>query len=312
MNSRSPLLTIITPAYNAEDFISETINSVLEARIPVEYEYLVINDGSKDGTGNILKSFDNRIRYFEHANIGESKTVNRGIELAAGKYILVINADDPLFSPDLIINGINLLESDEEIAAVYPDWRMIDTHGKQLKNVIVPEFSMELLLGMLRSLPGPGTLFRSDLAKEIGGRNPKWKYVSDYDFWLRLSTKGKIVHLPGILAQWRDHQNSASTAHRGKEMALERVNVIEDFLSDNEVSNSLASMALGNAYYMSARLAYFDSSIPGRRLLIRSFILRKRWVEQAKFHIVMYLLLLPLSRFIVSHIPNLDSRIREK
>jgi glycosyltransferase involved in cell wall biosynthesis len=72
-----PVLTIITPVYNGEGFIKETIESVLKANIDISYEYIVLDDGSADGTSKILSEYRNKIIFFSHKNIGESASQRR-------------------------------------------------------------------------------------------------------------------------------------------------------------------------------------------------------------------------------------------
>lgn len=297
MNS-NPVLTIITPVYNGEKYISETIESVINSQITYSYEYIVLDDGSTDSTLRILQDFKNRIKIFSHKNVGESATVNMGLEIASGELILVINADDPLLTSELIDRACKILIENSSIVAVYPDWKIIDQSGKTLRNIILPEFNDDLFIGQCKCLPGPGTLFRRDKALQIGGRRVGWKFVGDYDFWLRLSRVGKIVRLPGVLAQWRESQDSTSISQRDIRMAVERIQVIENFLLENNVPKDLHRKSLGNAYYLAARLAFFDPNIRGRSLVIKAFNTRRRWPEEAKLHVVLYLLLIPISTIV--------------
>ena len=297
MNDR-PILTIITPVYNGEKYISETIESVINASIKYSYEYIVLDDGSNDSTLKTLNTYKDKIKIFSHKNIGESATVNRGLENALGEFILVISADDPLLTSDLINKACYILIENPSIVAIYPDWRIIDQNGRTLRNKILPDFTDDLLIGHCKCLPGPGTLFRKDKALEIGGRRSGWRFVGDYDFWLRLSRVGKIVRLPGVLAQWRENQNSTSISQRDSKMAMERINVIENFLLENDISKDLRRKALGNSYYLAARLAFFDPKIKGRYLLFKAFKYRRGWPEEAKLYVVIYLLLMPITSII--------------
>jgi len=293
-----PLLTIITPVYNGEKYISETIESVIKSKINVAYEYIVLDDGSSDLTSSIINNYRNSIKIFTHPNMGESATVNRGLENAKGDYILIVNADDPLLTCDLINRACEILKHDSSIVAIYPDWKIINQYGKTIQSKILPEYSDDILIGHCRCLPGPGTLFRRDAAIKIGGRKSRWKFVSDYDFWLRLSRLGKIIRLPGVLAQWRENPNSTSISSRGKDMAAERVLVTEVFLSENDIPIRLRRMALGNCYYLAARLSFFDQGISGRSLLLKAFKHRRGWPEEARLYVVLYLLLIPFSTII--------------
>jgi glycosyltransferase involved in cell wall biosynthesis len=307
--SGRPILTIITPVYNGERYIAETIESVLNAKIDISYEYIVLDDGSTDLTANILSYYRGSIKIFSHSNMGESATVNRGIENAKGNYILIINADDPLLTKDLINKAYEILINDSSVVAIYPDWKIINKYGKTIRNRILPNYSDELLIGHCRCLPGPGTIFRRDAALKIGGRRLNWKFVSDYDFWLRLSRVGKVVRLPEILAQWRENPNSTSIANRGIEMATERIEVTEAFLYENQVPVKLRQMALGNCHYLAARLAFFDHKVNGRALLLKAFKYRCGWPETAKLHVVLYLLLMPISSIILKPLSKLIVKI---
>ncbi len=304
-----PILTIITPVYNGERYIAETIDSVLNAQIDIIYEYIVLDDGSTDFTSNILSNYRNQVKIFSHRNIGESATVNRGIENAKGDYILIVNADDPLLTGDLISKAYKILINDASVVAIYPDWKIIDQFGKTIRNRILPDYSDEILIGHCRCLPGPGTIFRRDAALKISGRRLNWQFVSDYDFWLRLSRVGKIIRLPEILSQWRENPNSTSIANRGSDMATERIEVIKVFLNENQIPIKLRQMALGNCYYLAARLAFFDNKINGRALLLKAFKYRRGWPEMAKLHVILYLFLMPISSIILRPFSKLIIKI---
>ena len=232
--------------------------------------------------------------------------------LARGRYLIVVSADDPLLTAELFDDVFDWFEKDSNLVAVYPDWQMIDPKGSVIQTVLVPNYSDELLIGQCRTLPGPGVIFRRDAAVKIGGRNAKWVYVGDYDFWLRLSRLGEIRHRPKVLAQWRHHPNSTSVSKRGLGMATERISVIEDFLSLNRVDEMIRRMALGHAYYTAARLSFFSRDIPGKRYLFTAFRLRKGWVEEAQIRVIIFIVLDPLSRLLVTPIGRLKIfRIRD-
>jgi glycosyltransferase involved in cell wall biosynthesis len=305
----TPLISIITPVFNGEKYIAETVDSVLNASINIPFEYLVLNDGSQDTTLAILESYGDKIQTISHENMGESATVNSGLENARGKYILVISADDPLLTGELVDKAIQILEGEPLVVALYPDWKIIDEYGNTLKVKILPEYSDEIMIGRCRCLPGPGVVFRKDAAIKIGGRRAKWKYVGDYDFWLRLSRVGRIQRLPGVLAQWRDNEDSTSISQRGQAMALDRIQVMEDFISEHDIPLNLSRKAIANAYCVAARLAFFDSTVEGRTLLFKAIKHRHGWPEEARIHIVLYLLLTPISTFLLKQFPSITARI---
>jgi glycosyltransferase involved in cell wall biosynthesis len=299
-----PDFSIITPVYNGENYIRETIDSVLKYTAALNIEYLIINDGSTDKTLELLQEYSNHhnVRIISQVNSGESLSVNVGIREAAAALMLVVSHDDPLFTEELFIGIKNEFAATPNLAAIYSDWRIINSTGDIVIEKFVKDYSDELLIGAFNCLPGPGTIFRRDLALKVGGRDPRWKFVGDYDFWLRLSRVGTLKHRAKMVAQWRSHDESTSVGQRGAAMALERISVIEDFLAQNEVSNSLRRKALGACYVFAAQLSFFSEYVPGKKYLLNAFIKRRGWPEQAKIKVVTYILLLPLSRSLYSFV----------
>lgn len=305
MSGVKPLLTVVTAVYNGEQYIEDTINSVLRCASKIDFEYIVVNDGSTDKTLEILTKHQDQIKIISHANCGESESVTRAFQVAKGDFLLVVSADDPLLTDELFSQVFDWFQTDPNLVAVYPDWQMIDPHGQIIQTVLVPDYSDELLIGECRTLPGPGVIFRRNSALKIGGRLSKWVYVGDYDFWLRLSRLGEIRHRPQVLAQWRHHPSSTSVSKRGPEMALERIKVVEDFLAVNKIDKHLVRKSLGHAYYTAARLSFFNRKVPGKKYLFQAFRLRKGWVEAAEFTVIGFILLDPISRLLVYPIKKL-------
>ena len=299
MSKANPTFSIITPVYNGEGYIRETIESVLSSSALQDCEYIVINDGSNDNTLEILQTYKNRIRVITQVNSGESAAVNRGIDLSLGKFLLVVSADDPLSSSEIFENILDDFEKNEALVAIYPDWQIIDYNNRILEVKKLPDFSFEKFLGRNEVLPGPGTIFRRDAAVEVSGRNEKWKFVGDYDFWLRLSDLGEIKHRPQTLAQWRTHGGSTSISLRGVAMARERIEVIEEYLDKTKVKHSkkIRRMAIGNAYSLAARLIFFDQGVPGKQYLWKAFSKRCWWPERLSIVQAAFIILYPVSRF---------------
>jgi len=298
MSSLKPIVTVVTAVYNGGNYIEETILSVLSAARNIKFEYIVVNDGSTDETLRILKKFEDQIKIINKANSGESESVTIAFGEALAEYLIVVSADDPLPSEKLFEGFFEEFASDSNLVAIYPDWNMIGPLGEVLKTIKVPDYSDELLIGRCITLPGPGVIFRKSAALKIGGRRKKWTFVGDYDFWLRLSRIGELRHRPEVLAQWRYHPGSTSVNKRGPKMASERIAVVEEFLSEFSINSKISRMALGSAYFMAARLVFFNSEVPGKKYLVKAFQERRGWVEEARIHIILYILLMPISSFL--------------
>ena len=299
-----PRVTVITPVYNGEKYIKETIESVINAVTHVPLEYIVINDGSTDRTLEIISEYSSQIQVLNFENQGESASVNIGLAAARGAYVVVVNADDPILDGSLFDKAVQILDKNPTIVAVYPDWQVINEIGGFVRKVTVDDFSLDALVGKNKTLPGPGAFFRRESAVAIGGRRSKWKYVGDYDFWLRLSASGDFQRIPECLAQWREHLSSTSVSQKNLHMANERIHVVEEFLENSDLPPAIQKMALSNAYYLAARLAYFDKAINGRKLFLQSLIKGKRFPSEGHPVIILFLLLYPLSRYISLVIPR--------
>jgi glycosyltransferase involved in cell wall biosynthesis len=290
------MITVITPVFNAAEFIRETIESVLVSDGIFDIEYIVVDDGSTDSTPEVLREFGSKIKVITQPNGGESSAVNVGIEHSRGEILLVVSADDPLPSMAIFNGAERRFSENPDLVAWYPNWVIIDSQGEVIRNVEVEEFSEESLIGKFRCLPGPGTLFRRDAALMVGGRNPKWTFVGDYDFWLRLSQVGALQKRNETVAQWRFHDQSTSISRRGVEMAMERVTVIEEFIETHQIDPQLRGKALAHAYYFAARLSFFDAKVDGKSLLKKAFASNNREIEDGKLLVYLFIWTLPLSR----------------
>lgn len=304
------LISVIVPVYNGENYLSETVDSILLNTNPFECEIIIVDDGSIDSTAKICATYGKRIKYLKQNNHGEFSATNYGLQSAKGEYILVASHDDPMLSPFLIPRAIDVLRKYPKVVCAYPDWQIIDSSGMVIKTKIVKEYSEIELIGRFNCLPGPGAVFRRNVALEIGGRR-KWKYVSDYDFWLRLSRRGEFVRIPGILAQWRSHKDSTTLSMKSLEMAQERIDVIENFLDTNVVEQRISRMSLGSAYYFAARLGMFSTKIPAKKWISISFLKRRGWPEVANPLVIIFIFALPFSKYLLNLVKPFSKRLKE-
>ncbi|MEQ9231113.1 MAG: glycosyltransferase family 2 protein, partial [Cyclobacteriaceae bacterium] len=120
-----PKVSIIIPVYNAELFLAETINSVLNQNFK-DFELLLVNDGSTDGSGQICQSFeDDRITYLEIENGGVSNARNIGFKKSKGDYLAFLDADD-VWLENRLGRTVELLDTDQELGLVHTNMQVID------------------------------------------------------------------------------------------------------------------------------------------------------------------------------------------
>lgn len=243
-------VTIITPAYNRAGLIEETIKSVLSQNYS-DIEYIVLDDGSTDETLRIIKKYRNKLIWESHPNMGETKTVNLGFKMSKGEIIGVVNSDDPLL-PGAITEAVKMLTRNPRLTVVYPDWKKIDQNGVITGEVKVPDYNYLNMLRWHFCMPGPGVFFRRQVIEKIGGRDEQFRYVGDFDFWLRAGLMGPFARIPKFLATFRVHPGSASISKKGDLMAEEHIKLINKFYSLHGLSQDVLKLkneAYSSAYY---------------------------------------------------------------
>ena len=288
-------LSIIVPVFNCDKYISRTLDSIFEFTNTLRFECIVVNDGSTDNTSAILKSFQNKIILLEQINSGESSAINSALKVAAGKYSLVLSADDLLITNDLFTSSLEILEKNEEIVATYPDWIMIDSSGRKLLEVQTLDYSQDVMFGEFKCLPGPGSIFRTDIANKIGGRNPRYKLVGDFDFWLRISLEGSLARVPKYLATWRNHEESTTLKNLNHKASDEYIELATNIIADYRFPKKIESSLLTQAHFKAALFSRYDSKVQGRHLLFKALKLGKLKIPHAKISQILFLAFFPLS-----------------
>jgi glycosyltransferase involved in cell wall biosynthesis len=266
-------VSVITPTCNQARYLDQTIQSVLGQDYPNQ-EYLVLDDGSADATPQVLRAYEGRLTCHRHKNIGEQATVNRGLTLARGKYVAVVNSDDPL-KPGAISAAVELLEQRPELLGAYPDWEMIDEASRPLRTIRGRDYSLERMVAFHECLVGPGAVVQRRALEKVGGRNPAYRYVADFDLWLRLGLLGPMARIPRVLATWRAHEGGVSSSATGAVMAAEHIRVMNEFFARADLPPRLRRLhhrALSWAHYAAA---YYAGDQPALRWKhIALFLLR--------------------------------------
>ncbi len=273
-----PRVSIITPAYNAGGYITETVESVLrQGYSPLEY--IVVDDGSTDNTLAQLRVFGEAIRVVVQKNAGESAAVNRGYASASGDILGVVNADDPVL-PGLIDASVATLLAHSDLAGVYPDWLKIDAAGRVLDVMRLPKYDYQLMLRRHLCQIGPGCLFRRAALGGEAPRDSRFRYSADYHQWLRMGLHHRFMRLPRVSATWRFHPGGTSQASLNAALAADKVAIIHDLFARSDVPLPVAQLrneSLSAAYFFAAILALHNSGIPARRYMWESLKVKPWW-----------------------------------
>ena len=208
-----PLISVVLPVYNAEQYVKDTIKSILVQSYQ-NFELIIINDGSTDNSEEYIVQFkDTRIKYIKNEkNLKLIQTLNLGLSLAKGKYIARIDADD-IALPNRFEKQIDFLENNMEYGIV---GSFAKTFGSEKIKLTFVEEDLDIRYALLTHNPfvHSSVMIRNQiLIKNKLSFDLNQLHVEDYDLWIKILkySKGKI--LPDILIKYRIHESQISVVH---------------------------------------------------------------------------------------------------
>jgi glycosyltransferase involved in cell wall biosynthesis len=252
----APLVSVVMSVYNGEKYISEAIESILNQTFS-DFEFIIINDGSTDGTSAILhrcEQVDSRLRVYHQEHCGLIASLNRGCRLAQGNYIARMDADD-VSMPERLTRQVHYMKAHPGIGVLGTWIEYIDENGTQRANWRMP--TVPALIGWSlffgTCLAHPSVLMRRDVIERLDFYCPEALYAEDYDLWTRVSIVSRIANVPDILLQRRVWQDSVCSRHfQAQEQNVVRImrskilQLLESEVCDKTVSN-LRQLATGSA-----------------------------------------------------------------
>lgn len=200
-----PLISVIIPLYNSEKTIRETIESVLNQTFS-DFELILINDGSKDSTLDIVSSIqDSRLKVFSYSNAGISASRNRGISQASGEFIAFLDHDD-LWTPDKLELQLKALQENPQAAVAYSWNNTIDESSQVLRrggrvNVNTNTYAKFLVGNFLETASNP--LIRKEALIQVGGFDESVLGPEDWDLFVRLAARYHFVEVPQAQVLYR-------------------------------------------------------------------------------------------------------------
>jgi glycosyltransferase involved in cell wall biosynthesis len=220
--------------YNDQRYVGEAIESILGQSFR-EFEFLIIDDGSTDGTPAILDKYaaqDSRIRIFRQQNAGATAAANKGLQLAVGEYVARLDSDDISFPYRLEVEveflakhrGVGLVGGGAEIIGE-------DGHVVGVRNIIPRDPAKVLRRRCIYQQSD--VMFDRNLAIRLGGYREKFRNAQDYDLWLRISEATEIAKIDRILGQWRLNAGGYTLSRRSEQKR--EVEVIRKFAERRRV-----------------------------------------------------------------------------
>jgi glycosyltransferase involved in cell wall biosynthesis len=203
------------PVYNGATYLNEAIDSILNQTYN-DFEFLIIDDGSTDGSVKIIKSYDdNRIRLVENRNnLGQSETLNKGLSLAKGKYIARMDQDD-ISMPERLKKQVEFMDECPNIG-VCGSWIQYFGKYNYLTPLELDDDSIKIKLLTNQNLAHPSVMIRkSTLVKYQLNYDPTFTVAMDYDLWVRMFEYCSFANLPEPLLKYRTHKNQKSNISSG-------------------------------------------------------------------------------------------------
>ncbi len=207
-------ISIITPCWNAAQFIEQTIQSILAQRGNFELEYIIVDGLSTDGTVDIIKKYESQLKWISERDNGQTSAINKGLSMATGDVVAFLNADD-LYKANTL-EQVAQKFSDPKVQWLVGLCDIIDINNNEVRQAITAYKNYSLRRASHSRILAenfisqPAVFWRRELMNKAGLLDESEHYVMDYEYWLRLWQ----FHPPTIhndyLASFRWYETSKS------------------------------------------------------------------------------------------------------
>jgi len=204
-----PTVTVVMPVYNDERFVGRAIDSIL-AQDFRDFEFIVINDGSTDGTARVLEKYsDTRFHFVNQTNNGIVHALNLGVSLAKGKYIARMDSDD-ISRNDRFQKQVDFLDKNKEYGMVGSACDILDETGFHIAHFSVPHTDKAIRKNMIWRNPivHSSIMIRKNVLNIVGGYDQAFISIEDYEMWWRVLKVSKVKNLEEELVTRTHRTNS--------------------------------------------------------------------------------------------------------
>lgn len=241
-----PKITVLMAAYNAADYIGQSIDSILGQTFK-DFELLIIDDGSTDNTVDIISNQkDQRIRLIQNPqNMGVSYSRNVALKEAQGEYLAIMDSDD-IALPQRLEIQIQQFNNREELAAIGASAYVINADGTLTKEIMLPICDTNKLhasLLLYNSFVHSTMMIRLSVFKEMGGY-PPYSIGEDYGFFSKIALKYEVNNIPDILLEYRSHGSNISKQKR------QELDTVHQHIMSNQLDNLLPTHNLNDIQMM--------------------------------------------------------------
>jgi glycosyltransferase involved in cell wall biosynthesis len=268
-----PSISVVIPSFNQGHYIEEAILSVLGQGYP-NLEIIVIDGGSTDNTMEILEEYSSRISYWHSKkDNGQADAINQGMRRSSGDILCWLNSDDMYLSGTLLDIGKRFCGRTDRCHLIYGAAVGIDqSDGKLWSGALAPGLFEASRLTYFDFIVQPSTFWTRRLWESNGELTPGYKYVLDWEWFIRASRIAQFEYVPRFYSIYRYHA-LYKTGSGGAERRREIIDVVKRFSSDYWIHLYLE---VEKSYAMIKRKSEFLNSlrIPKRRLLLPLFFPR--------------------------------------
>ncbi|MBC8262926.1 MAG: glycosyltransferase [Anaerolineales bacterium] len=202
-------MSIVLPAYNQAHYLPAALGGVF-AQTYQHYELIVVNDGSTDGTAEVLSNHQHRHEFtiMTQENQGLPRALNAGLAHARGGYLTWTSSDNVML-PEMLAVLVQALDEDPSVGLVYADRYLMDDEGRDLGRFNTSDYDPYLLLHA--NLVHCCFLYRRECMQRVGGYDPEFIYGEDWEYWIRISQHFRMKRIPQALYRYRLHPTSMTS-----------------------------------------------------------------------------------------------------
>jgi glycosyltransferase involved in cell wall biosynthesis len=257
--SSRPKISIVVPSFQQGRFIGATLESLFCQNIE-GLEVLVKDGGSTDGTAEILKGYGDRIRWSSGPDGGQAAAVNAGMREAQGEILGYLNSDDILY-PGALQKVQEVFAAEPGLLWLYGQADYIDSDDRFVREYRTMEWNVQELYNQC-FIAQPACFWRRGLWEKCGEFDESFRYMLDYDYWLRAARLGSAPrYLPEKLAGYRLHTESKSVGEKSS-MREEELKMLLEHCPEGVNARVIRSVAKCRAERSGANRRGFWAAIP--------------------------------------------------
>lgn len=266
MAIKNPLVSVYITNYNYGKYIRQSIESLL-AQTLQDFELFIIDDGSTDESRKVIEEYAEypNISIIYQRNKGLNITNNIALRVSRGKYIMRLDADDYL-TEDALETMAGVLEENDELGLVFPDYYLVDAYGHAIGEVRRFNFKNEVSL-LDQPAHGACTMIRREFLNHVGGYDESYSCQDGYELWIKFISHFKVLNINKPLFSYRQHGNNLTT---NENRILEtRFRIKDNFIVNNNINTpaTIGIIPVRTAMLKGKKLAFAE--VGGESLLKR-------------------------------------------